>query len=244
LDGIINRAGLLGRTDEDLRNCTVFGERKEKKIGIAHARAKKIIVLNLKGGVGKSTFSAGLISQLIENDNKVELIDFDNQQSTYGWAENIADVPCQSYNPAMRSMSSMGMTLRVNANSDYIIMDSPANFSEPELTRYLRYADYIIIPMQPSPVDLHASLPFINTLIEKHLYKRSNIKLGFVINRCFQRDDKLKRVMSLLNIFSQFQTLGVMSESDCYQEAFHYKQLMKIEELDKELWDGTLNWLR
>ncbi|MHC6530051.1 ParA family protein [Vibrio proteolyticus] len=218
-------------------------QRKNKQISIAYAKAKKIIVLNLKGGVGKSTFTASLISKLIAHQFKVELVDFDRQQSTYHWAEPIEEVPCQSYNPALRSLSSIALTLQVSTDSDFVVIDSPANFSEGELVRYLRYVDYIVIPMQPSPIDLHASLPFISTLIEQHIYKRKKIQLGFVINRCFQEDARLTRVLSLLKLFRQFKTLGIMSESHQYQEPFHHKHLVEAEAIDSVLWHNVLKWL-
>ncbi|MFM2584928.1 AAA family ATPase [Vibrio campbellii] len=60
---------------------------KPRQTSIAYSKAKKIIVLNLKGGVGKSTFSASLASKLINNGHTVELVDFDKQQSTNRWAE-------------------------------------------------------------------------------------------------------------------------------------------------------------
>ncbi|WP_260870024.1 ParA family protein [Vibrio jasicida] len=157
---------------------------KPRQTSIAYSKAKKIIVLNLKGGVGKSTFSASLASKLIHNGHTVELVDFDKQQSTNSWANSIEALPNQSYNPSLRSLSNIAVTLKVSTNTDYVVIDSPANFSESDLVRYLRYVDYIVIPMQPSPIDLHASLPFINTLIEKHVFKSRQIKIGFVINRC------------------------------------------------------------
>ncbi|UMM04431.1 ParA family protein [Vibrio campbellii] len=216
---------------------------KPRQTSIAYSKAKKIIVLNLKGGVGKSTFSASLASKLINNGHTVELVDFDKQQSTNRWAEGIDTLPNQSYNPSLRSLSNIAVTLKVSTSTDYVVIDSPANFSESDLVRYLRYVDYIVIPMQPSPIDLHASLPFINTLIEKHIFKSRQIKIGFVINRCVHQDERLDRVMRLLRFFRQFKTLGIMSESEVYQQPFMDKQLVDANDVDPKLWDNVIKWL-
>ncbi|MEF1250923.1 ParA family protein [Vibrio owensii] len=216
---------------------------KQRQTSIAYSKAKKIIVLNLKGGVGKSTFSASLASKLIGNGHTVELIDFDKQQSTNRWADGIDALPNQCYNPSLRSLSNIAVTLKVSNATDYVVIDSPANFSESDLVRYLRYVDYIVIPMQPSPIDLHASLPFINTLIEKHIFKSRQIKIGFVINRCVHQDERLDRVMRLLRFFRQFKTLGIMSESEVYQQPFMDKELVDARNVDPILWDNVIKWL-
>ncbi|MEZ9231969.1 ParA family protein [Vibrio amylolyticus] len=216
---------------------------KKDKVSIAHAKAKRIISLNLKGGVGKSTFTAGLLSQLAMQGSNVELIDFDRQESSYNWAKSVPEITCQTYNPALRSFSEMASTLKVNASSDYVIIDSPANFSERELFRYLRYADYIVIPMQPSPIDLHSSLPLVSNLIDHHLYKGRKIKVGFVLNRVYSQDDRLLNVQKLLSNFRQFELLGNMSESAHYQKAFYHKKLISSTTIDTVLWRNTLAWL-
>ncbi|XEV12395.1 AAA family ATPase (plasmid) [Vibrio alginolyticus] len=46
--------------------------------------------MNQKGGVGKSTFVAGLMSQLIHQGHQVELIDFDKQKSSHDWAREVS----------------------------------------------------------------------------------------------------------------------------------------------------------
>ncbi|MGF1694904.1 ParA family protein [Vibrio kyushuensis] len=215
----------------------------KNKVSIAHTKAKRIITLNLKGGVGKSTFTAGLLSQLVAEGHNVELIDFDRQESSYSWANSIPEVVCQTYNPALKSFSEMASTLKVNTSSEYVVIDSPANFSDRELFRYLKYADYIVIPMQPSPIDLHSSLPLINNLIDQHLYKGREIKVGFVLNRVYPGDERLLSVQKLLSNFRQFKSLGIMSESAHYQEAFYYKKLVGHSTKDSELWQDTLTWL-
>ncbi|TKG09022.1 ParA family protein [Vibrio sp. F13] len=217
---------------------------KGNRVGIAHSKSKKLLVLNRKGGVGKSTFTASLLSRLIQKGRKVELIDFDRQCTTYYWSLGVQSFPSQSFNPNYRNLLSIGQSLKVARDSELIVIDSPPNFSDPDLSRYLKFADYIIIPMQPSPVDLHSSLPFIHTLLHNPHFNLKSHKVGCVINRCsFGVEEHVQRVKSLLSLLSQFSFLGCMSEFRGYQDCFLNRTVMTSTETDSDLWDQVLLWL-
>ncbi len=216
--------------------------KKSQTIGLHSSRAKKLLVMNQKGGVGKSTFTAGLMSNLIHRGFKVELIDFDKHQSSHDWANNITPERSQAYNPSFRSLSNMANTLKVKPDTDFIIFDSPSNFTNEDMVRYTYFANNIILPMAPSPVDLHASLPFIKSIIESGILTKKKINLGFVITRCTPEDKRVKKVTQLLSNFRQYPTLGHMSEDMSYQKAFHYKQTVPAS-IDDKLWNNVLSWL-
>ncbi len=140
--------------------------RKQDKISLHYSKAKKVLVMNQKGGVGKSTCAAALLSHLSHLGYKVELIDFDRQCPCHDWAKNALPGCSQSYPPSLRSFSNIAMTLKVRRESDFIVIDSPSNFSQEEMVRYTYFTNAILLPMSPSPLDLHTSLPFIQDLIE------------------------------------------------------------------------------
>ncbi|MFV0448591.1 MAG: ParA family protein [Vibrio sp.] len=215
----------------------------KRTISLHYSAAKKLLVMNQKGGVGKSTFVAGLISQLIQQGYKVELIDFDKQKSSHDWASTVIPEHSHAYNPSLRSFSDIAKTLRVQRDTDFVILDSPSNFTNEDMARYTYFVNAIILPMSPSPVDLHASLPFIKTIIDSGILSMRKIALSFVINRCTYNDQRVEKVFRLLQHFRHYPTHGLMSENICYQEAFYYKQIVP-KEIDQELWDNVLNWLK
>ncbi|NOH81543.1 ParA family protein [Vibrio sp. RE86] len=217
-------------------------ESRRNTVSLAYSNAKKVLILNLKGGVGKSTVTAGLMSHLVRSGYNVELIDFDKQKSSHDWAVSVGKCRSQSYNPSLKSFSSIASTLKVKRDSDFVILDSPSNFTEDDMLRYTRFVDAIIVPMQPSPVDLHASLPFIHKVINSGVLSRCNISLSFIINRCQQQDNRVDTVAKLLGHFRNYPLLGRMSESEKYQEAFYYKSFVE-ETLDPQLWVGAEHWL-
>ncbi|WP_261314573.1 ParA family protein [Vibrio hangzhouensis] len=214
---------------------------KQNTTSLAHTSAKKLLIMNQKGGVGKSTVVAGITSHLLTQGYKVSLIDFDAQKSSHDWASPILKDRVTAYNPSFNSLSMLASKLSVHSDSDFVIIDSPSNFTLDDMTRYAYYVDGIIIPMAPSPVDLHASLPFIKTIIDSNLLTRRNISLSFIVNRCLENDERVDRVHHLLNHFRHFNILGRMSEDDKYQQAFYHKELVDLT-VDKELWESAITW--
>ncbi|WP_338137386.1 ParA family protein [Vibrio natriegens] len=212
-------------------------------MSLHYSQAKKILIMNQKGGVGKSTFVAGLMSQLIHQGYRVELIDFDKQKSSHDWAVEVIPGGSQAYNPSLRSFSNMATTLRVKQNTDFVILDSPSNFTRDDMARYTYFVDAVILPMSPSPVDLHSSLPFIQSILESGVLSARNISMAFVVNRCQQVDPRVRRVHQLLQHFRHYPTLGMMSEDAAYQEAFYYRALLP-RGLDVAFWAQVMGWLR
>lgn len=216
--------------------------RKQDKISLHYSKAKKVLVMNQKGGVGKSTCAAALLSHLSHLGYKVELIDFDRQCPCHDWAKNALPGCSQSYPPSLRSFSNIAMTLKVRRESDFIVIDSPSNFSQEEMVRYTYFINAILLPMSPSPLDLHTSLPFIQDLIESGVLSTRKIALAFVVNRCVTHDGRVARTEQLLQHFRQYPTLGQVSENVLYQEAFFDKQALPVT-LDLQLWRRVIEWL-
>ena len=216
--------------------------RKQDKISLHYSKAKKVLVMNQKGGVGKSTCAAALLSHLSHLGYKVELIDFDRQCPCHDWAKNALPGCSQSYPPSLRSFSNIAMTLKVRRESDFIVIDSPSNFSQEEMVRYTYFTNAILLPMSPSPLDLHTSLPFIQDLIESGVLSTRKIALAFVVNRCVTHDGRVARTEQLSQHFRQYPTLGQVSENVLYQEAFFDKQALPVT-LDLQLWRRVIEWL-
>lgn len=215
---------------------------KSDFISLHYSNAKKILVMNQKGGVGKTTLVAGLISYLNNQNFNVELIDFDKQKSAYDWYKHINEHSAHEFNPSYKSLTSISSALKVHRNTQFVIIDSPSNFSREDMMRYTYFANGIIIPMSPSPVDLLASLPFIESIIDSGILRYKKIPLSFVINRCFPTDLRIDRVEDLLKNFRQFPTLGKLSEHSQYQEAFFTREKLDTS-VDAMSWQNIQMWL-
>jgi chromosome partitioning protein len=115
---------------------------------------KVISVVSQKGGVGKSTLSIHLATAAAIKKKEAALIDLDPQASASKWgdsreAETPAIISCQA------SRLEKVLAAAEEGGADLIVIDS-APHSESAALAAIRIADLILIPCQPSILDLRA----------------------------------------------------------------------------------------
>ncbi|ADN77626.1 putative partition-related protein [Ferrimonas balearica DSM 9799] len=141
----------------------------------------RLLVLNNKGGVGKSTITTHLLRQLAKAGHQPALVDFDPQGSSLDWAEEQGEFWAVNDDPRRERLESM--RLRIPALSSHVVMDSPANLDPLLLNRLLDYADAILMPTQVSPMDVRALGRFLPNLLLHPRYRARRPKLGIIANR-------------------------------------------------------------
>ena len=145
---------------------------------------KIISFSNQKGGSGKTTLAANLAVLWSNSGYKVAIIDADAQKSLtywydarkkyYGNDETGIDV----YPYLTRTI--LDDVKRIKRQYNFIIIDSPPSITY-DTIQVLRSADRIFVPVQPSPVDLMATIPFLNLVRQER--KKSTIILNRVLPR-------------------------------------------------------------
>lgn len=115
-----------------------------------------ISLVNQKGGVSKSTTSVHLAYWLMMNQKqKVLLVDADGQRSSSQWVEGMEDVNIP-YNVIQSPDDLLEQIPTLAADYDYVIIDGPASLSE--ATRAILFrSDLAVIPVQPTGVDLRSA---------------------------------------------------------------------------------------
>lgn len=140
---------------------------------------RKIMILNAKGGCGKSTITTNLASYYAcEEDARVVIADFDPQGSSLDWLKVRPEEVAQ-----IQGINGCKDPLKVSRNTDYLILDVPAGVTGKELTALVRKVETIIIPVLPSPIDMRACTRFIHELLLVHKVSRKQVKLAVVANR-------------------------------------------------------------
>jgi len=127
--------------------------------------ARIFTVAQQKGGAGKTTLVAHLAIAFSAARHRVALIDIDPQQSLTQWyrqriarlGETAAGVQLESVD-GWRARNEASRLARAH---DIVLIDSPPH-AETEAKMAIRSADLVIVPVQPSPMDVWATRPTLN----------------------------------------------------------------------------------
>jgi chromosome partitioning protein len=139
---------------------------------------RTIMLLNAKGGCGKSTLATNLASYYAALNRSVVLADFDRQGSALEWLA--ARPPAR---PPIKGIAAWKEPMRMSRHTDYVILDVPAGSHGAELTALVRRAQTILIPVLPSPTDIRAAAHFIHDLLLVGKIERKESRLAVIANR-------------------------------------------------------------
>lgn len=146
----------------------------------------KVVILNPKGGCGKTTLATNLASYLALRGPPPTLIDCDPQGFCLGWldkrpAERPPIFGLRGYGE--RFDATDVLRVEVDPRSTIAIIDLPAAIPYERLHSYTHLADSLLLPIQPSEVDIYSATRFIATLLLDVQLDRSERRLAIVANR-------------------------------------------------------------
>ncbi|MCP4075028.1 MAG: ParA family protein [Gammaproteobacteria bacterium] len=204
---------------------------------------RSIMILNAKGGSGKSTLSTNLASYYASTGNKVLLVDYDPQHSSLDW---LKERPVGR--PGISSADGSKGTVRTPRNIDYVIYDTPAAVRGKQLTALIRKTQSIIIPILPSPIDMRAATPFIREVLNNGKVSRKETRVALVANRCRENTNVYHLLEEYLKKVRKAPFISVIRETQNYNKASD--RGLGIFELpgymvnrDLEQWDPIIQWL-
>jgi len=125
--------------------------------------AKIITVAQQKGGAGKTTVVAQLAVTLSGNGSRVAVVDIDPQGSLTAWhmmrRRTLEDQDAGGIHLSTVSGWRLGNELdRLRKDFDVVLVDTPPH-AESEAKAAIRTAELVLVPVQPSPMDLWAIKP-------------------------------------------------------------------------------------
>lgn len=204
---------------------------------------RHIMVMNAKGGCGKSTLATNLAAYYADCGHSVALADYDPQRSSLDWLERRpAD------RPEIVGVAGFEDGLKkAPRTADFIVIDAPARSHGKELTELVRVAETIIVPVLPSTIDMQASDRFIKELKEVGKIARKQAKIGVVANRVREYTlifEELDEYLTKLRV----PYIASLREAQNYVRA--YTRGLGIHELpeylawpDWEQWDPLIQWV-
>ncbi len=209
-----------------------------------------ILVLNSKGGCGKTTLATNLASLFAAGGQKTVLMDYDPQGSCLRWRSlRSEDLPAIQVIDATRPPHGLTRTwqLSVPPQTERLIIDAPAGVSGGTLQEMLRRTDIIVIPVVPSPLDIHATSDFIRHLLLVGKVRKLGIHLGVVANRV-RRHTPLYEPLQRFLVTVDIPFLTSLSDSDYYIRAAERGQgIFELSDdealVEREQWLPLVRWL-
>ena len=211
---------------------------------------RKVVVLNPKGGSGKTTVATNLAAFFAWQGNSTALMDCDPQGSSMHWLSNrpdelspISGIPANKLN----LQSTRSWQLSAPPGTDYVVVDTAAAIRAHRLIEFTRGADAILIPIGPSDTDIHAATIFISDMLLVAKEDRRAGRLGVVANRVRERTVAYRKLMRFLDSLV-IPLVGVLRDSQNYLHAaaegrgiHEFKPYRVRKDLDQ--WEPLARWL-
>ncbi|MCO4810597.1 MAG: ParA family protein [Gammaproteobacteria bacterium] len=210
----------------------------------------RIVVLNPKGGSGKTTLAFNLAGYLAHAGHKVALVDMDPQGSSTRWLKNRpSKLPRIHGVAASPEAPNSNGDWRIDLPKDiqYAVVDAPAGLPSEQLIDYTCGAHAIIVPVLPSDLDIHAASRLISDLLLVAQVSRRKGRLGVVANRVNERTLAYRQLMSFLDRLS-ISIVGTLRDTQNYTWAakngrsIHEMSPSRVRK-DLEQWKKTTTWL-
>jgi chromosome partitioning protein len=179
------------------------------------------LVVNAKGGVGKTTVTTNLASYFASRGVPTAIADFDPQGSSLNWIKQrpMSAGKVHGADLAHRNVAGLSAARReIPRDTRQLIIDAPAGPSRLLLQDLLTRTQSILIPVAPSSIDVHATANFIKELLLIGQVRLRSIQVAVVANRVRGArpvyEPLEKFIASLKMIF-----VARVSDSDVYVDA-------------------------
>ncbi len=212
---------------------------------------QRIVILNAKGGAGKTTLATNLASRYAERGLRTVLFDHDPQNSCSRWLKARPESAPGIHGVAVNDFGRHNVTrtffMRIPEDTQRVILDTPAGVTAPDLQEHLRGATALLIPVLPSPIDIRAAADFVRDVLLIGKARRQNVRVGIIANRVKPNTlsfEKLERFLTSLRI----PVVARLRDTQLYVRAA--EEGLGIQELgesranvERAQWDDLLDWL-
>ena len=212
---------------------------------------RKIVVINSKGGCGKTTIATNLASYYASRGLRTALFDYDPQGSCQRWLNERPRAERGIFGVAAAGAGAGQTTrawrLRVPPETERTIVDTPAALNLREFGQMIPEADAVLIPVTPSAIDMFATANFIRDLLLVSHIRVDRQRIAIVPNRVKANTLSLaglERFLGLLNIT----VLTLLRDTQKYVTAAELglginEMKGQQDERDTDAWAQIFAWL-
>lgn len=207
---------------------------------------KTVLVASSKGGVGKTTIATHLAAQSALEGLRTALVDADPQSSSTRWAQRraVLESAVLPLDGTRRKAWRKGLP----EDTQRVVIDAPAGAMAEDLEAFLEVADAVIVPVQPSTLDIEATVPFLDTLAKHPRVRRGQLRVGLVGNKLKPWTNASQQAMELLSEWP-YPVVGQLRDSQAYvvmtalgKSLFDYHSA-QVREHQAD-WQSLLKWLK
>jgi chromosome partitioning protein len=141
-----------------------------------------IAVLNQKGGAGKTTIATHLARALQLAGRDVLLVDSDPQGSARDWAAVRDD---QSVPVVGIDRPTIDRDLKSVVKKEFVIIDGAPQAADLAVSA-IKAANFILIPVQPSPYDIWATSDLVDLVKQRIEVTDGKLQAAFVVSRAIK----------------------------------------------------------
>jgi chromosome partitioning protein len=182
---------------------------------------QRIVVLNPKGGCGKTSIATNLASCFSLGSAMPTLMDCDPQGGSMRWLEKrsrrrppIHGIAAFRNSPAV----TRSWQQRLPQETRHVIVDTPAGLDGSQVYDLIYDATHLIIPVLPSPIDIRVAARFIAELLLVAQLDRGAIRVGIVANRTRSNTRSMRQLMRFLSSL-RIPVVAVLRDSQCFINA-------------------------
>jgi chromosome partitioning protein len=210
----------------------------------------RVLVANSKGGCGKTTLTTTLAGYFARSGRNTSLIDCDPQGSSLAWCAqrpgHLPPIQALASNDPSYGLSS-GWVLRIPAKTEVLLIDTPAGLRAHEFAQFARHADALVIPVIPSPIDLRATLAFIDGVRKLDEVRKGRLRVAMIANRMRERTLSARQLDSTLERLTEA-AMARVRDSQTYVGLADHGQCVfdhdaKAILAHREDWNPLIQWL-
>lgn len=179
---------------------------------------QKIVVLNPKGGSGKTTIATNLASYFAVENLRPTLMDMDAQGSSTHWLSKRTQEQPLIHGIAAYERNT-GMTrsfaTRLPLDTQRLVVDTPAAVEPQKLPDITRNATAVLVPVLPSDIDIHAAAKCISNLLLIAKLRRDEQRIAVIANRVKKQTLIYKSLMKFLENL-QIPVIATLRDSQAY----------------------------
>jgi chromosome partitioning protein len=199
-----------------------------------------LALANLKPGTGKTTSAVWLAHVFAQAGNRVLLVDADPSGSALEWSDLAAMdprvAPQQAFPFRIVALPSRELHRRlpeIARDDDVVIIDAPQLEDHAAIARSaLRYADEIVIPCAPNPIEINRTTPVRDEIAEIEPVRDRPGRSAVLLNRCITRAHSVSEARHALVDLGYDVLSSTVPRLEVYAQSFG----LPIPDIGRDVW--------